>query len=209
MESFWELLKKLTDPESILLYGGMFLLLFVIFAETGLLIGFFLPGDSLVFISGLFCAIKPHYLNNTPIYILEIYMITSAILGNMTGYFFGYKTGEKLFSKNDNLIFKKKYLEMTERFYDKHGKKALIIGRFFPIVRTFAPILAGAIKMNVKDFFLLNVSGAILWIGTICSVGYFLGFKYPETEKHLGKIIFIMLIITTFPIIRSYIKKHK
>lgn len=207
MESFWEFLKKLTDPESILSYGGLALLLIVIFAETGLLIGFFLPGDSLVFISGLFCAVKPQYVNHVSIYVLLLLMMSAAILGNTIGFWFGKKAGEKLFTKDDNLIFKKRYLTATESFYGKHGNKALILGRFFPIIRTFAPILAGAVKMNFIKFMSLNVVGAFLWIGSICSIGYYLGSRYPETEKHLGKIILVMLILTTIPVVRSLISR--
>ncbi|MFN5183873.1 MAG: DedA family protein [Bacteroidota bacterium] len=207
MQELWEFIKKLTDPESILQYGGLALLLIVIFAETGLLIGFFLPGDSLVFISGLFCSVKPQYLSHTPFFLLFLYMTTAAVVGNFFGYFFGLKSGEKLFTKDDNLIFKKRYLISTKDFYDKHGSKALIIGRFFPIIRTFAPILAGAIKLPLKKFAFLNVVGAIAWMGSICGAGYFLGEKYPETEKHLGKIITVMLIFTTLPILIRLRKK--
>ncbi|MFN6037099.1 MAG: DedA family protein [Bacteroidota bacterium] len=207
MESFWEFLKKLTDPESILNFGGLALLLTVIFAETGLLIGFFLPGDSLVFISGLFCAVKPQYVNHVSIHFLLLLMMSAAILGNTTGFWFGKKAGEKLFTRDDNLIFKKRYLSTTESFYQRHGNKALILGRFFPIIRTFAPILAGAIKMNFMKFMLLNFAGAFLWIGSICSIGYYLGSRYPETEKHLGKIILIMLVLTTIPVVKGLIKR--
>ena len=209
MQDFWEFLEKLTDPKSILQHGGLILLLIVLFAETGLLVGFFLPGDSLVFISGLFCALKPQFLNYTPLPLLLLYMTVAAVAGNMAGYWFGNKAGEKLFTKDDNIIFKKKYLQATERFYEKHGNKALIIGRFFPVIRTFAPILAGAIKVETGKFMLLNLTGAVLWIGSICSIGYFLGTRYPETEKHLGKIILVMLIITTLPVVMASIRKSK
>ena len=173
MDDFWSFLKTLTDPQSILSYGGIVLLLFVIFSETGLLIGFFLPGDSLIFISGLFCATKPSYLNNVSFPILVFLLVTAAFSGNMVGYWFGKKTGEKLFTKNDNLIFKKKYIETTRAFFEKYGKMALIAGRFLPIIRTFAPILAGVIQIELKKFFMYNLSGALLWIGSISGIGFF------------------------------------
>ncbi|MGZ4048934.1 MAG: DedA family protein, partial [Bacteroidia bacterium] len=126
-----EFLKQLTDPESIIHYGGLALLLFVIFAETGLLIGFFLPGDSLVFISGMICVSKPELLGvNLPVLIISL--STAAITGNMAGYWFGKKVGPPLFKREDSLIFKKRYLELTHTFYEKNGGKTLIIGRFLP-----------------------------------------------------------------------------
>ena len=164
----FEFLKQLTNPESIISYGGLWLLLFVVFAETGLLIGFFLPGDSLIFVSGLLCATKPHLLH-TSFPTLLFLLITAAVLGNCFGYWFGKKTGEKLYSKEDSFLFRKSHLKTTADFYNKHGGKALILGRFLPIIRTFAPILAGVIKINFKTFMLYNILGAIAWIGSIAS----------------------------------------
>jgi len=166
--------KQLTDPESIIQYGGLALLLFVVFAETGLLIGFFLPGDSLIFISGLICVSKPELLE-VSIVTLMLLLSASAILGNVAGFWFGYKVGPPLFQKKDSIIFKKKYLEITQAFYNKNGGKTLIIGRFLPIIRTFAPILAGVIRIDFKKFMLYNIIGALLWICLLAGAGYFLG----------------------------------
>ena len=151
---FWDFLKTLTDPTSILHYGGIGLLLFVIFAETGLMVGFFLPGDSLIFVSGMFCSTKPELLG-LHIVALLLLMMSSAILGNIVGYWFGKKAGPALFKKENSLIFKKRYLEATKTFYARHERKTLVLGRFLPIIRTFAPILAGAIKINFKLTFFL------------------------------------------------------
>src|SRR3990170_6531339 len=174
MHETWEFLKELTNPESIILYGGLALLLFVIFAETGLMVGFFLPGDSLVFISGLLCGTKPELLG-IEIHTLILSMSIAAIIGNITGFYFGKKAGTALFTKDDNLIFKKKYVDITRSFYDRHGGKSLVLGRFLPIIRTFAPILAGVIKMDLKIFLFHTVAGAILWIGSLSILGYYLG----------------------------------
>lgn len=203
----WDFLKQLTDPESIISYGGLALLLFVVFAETGLLIGFFLPGDSLIFISGMICVSKPHLLG---VNILELILLlcASAITGNIVGYWFGYKVGPPLFKREDSLIFKKKYLELTKEFYDKHGGKALVMGRFLPIVRTFAPILAGVIKIDFKMFMLYNIVGALLWIGSLCSIGYYLG-TYVWVQKNIGFIVIGLIIITTIPLLLSYYKNKK
>jgi membrane-associated protein len=206
MNEVWNFLKTLTDPQSILYFGGIALLVFVIFAETGLLIGFFLPGDSLVFIAGLFCATKPQYLSDVSFTELVIYLSAAATAGNLFGYWFGKKSGKALFTKDDNLRFKKKYIETTRVFYDKHGKKALIAGRFLPIIRTFAPILAGVIEIDFKKFMLYNVSGAVLWIGTISGAGFFLGTRFPQTEKYLGWIVISLIIITAIPVATAWIK---
>ncbi len=202
-----EFLKQLTDPQSIIAYGGLALLLFVVFAETGLLIGFFLPGDSLIFISGMICVSKPELLGvNLPILILLL--CAAAILGNIVGYWFGYKVGPPLFERKDSFIFKKKYLTITQEFYNKNGGKTLIIGRFLPIIRTFAPILAGVVKIDFKKFMLYNVVGALAWIGTLCSVGYFLG-TYEWVQKNIGYIVIGLIIITSIPVITTFLGERK
>lgn len=202
-----EFLKQLTDPQSIIAYGGLALLLFVVFAETGLLIGFFLPGDSLIFISGMICVSKPELLGVNLISLILL-LCTAAILGNVVGYWFGYKVGPPLFERKDSLIFKKKYLEITRDFYNKNGGKTLIIGRFLPIIRTFAPILAGVVKIDFKKFMLYNIVGAFAWIGTLCSIGYYLG-TYLWVQQNIGYIVIGLIIITTIPVLATFIKGRK
>ena len=202
-----EFLKQLTDPQSIIAYGGLALLLFVVFAETGLLIGFFLPGDSLIFISGMICVSKPELLGVNLVSLILL-LCTAAILGNIAGYWFGYKVGPPLFERKDSLIFKKRYLEVTRDFYDKNGGKTLIIGRFLPIIRTVAPILAGVVKIDFKKFMLYNVVGAFAWIGTLCSIGYYLG-TYEWVQKNIGYIVIGLIIITTIPVITTFFRGRK
>jgi membrane-associated protein len=204
----WDFFKTLTNPESIIQYGGLWLLLFVLFAETGLLIGFFLPGDSLVFVSGLLCATSPQLLG-VNIFILMLLMCFAAIIGNMFGYYFGYKAGETLYEKKDSLFFKKSHLLTTKAFYEKHGGKTIILGRFLPIVRTFAPILAGVIKIDFKKFMVYNIIGAVAWINSIGLAGYFLGQKFPSIKNYLGYIIIGFIVITTIPVLRTYLKNRK
>jgi membrane-associated protein len=201
----FDFLKQLTDPASIIQYGGIFLLLIVVFAETGLLIGFFLPGDSLIFISGMFCSTRPELF---PVGIAGLIplLILAAVLGNMAGYWFGRKTGPALFKRDDSLIFKKKYLEATRNFYDRHGGKALILGRFLPVIRTFAPILAGAIKIDFKKFMLYNIAGATAWITTMGLCGFFLG-KIKWVEENVGWIVIFLIIITLIPVINTWRKE--
>ena len=204
----FDFLKQLTNPESIIHYGGLWLLLFVVFAETGLFIGFFLPGDSLIFISGLLCATKPHLLNIS-IFWLIILLISSAIIGNIVGYWFGKKTGENLFHKKDTFFFRKKNLEITKLFYENHGGKAMILGRFLPIIRTFAPILAGVIIVDFKLFMIYNIAGASLWIISLTSIAFFLGKEFPQTENYIGYIVIGLIIITTIPMFMTYLKNRK
>jgi membrane-associated protein len=202
-----DFLKQLTDPQSIISYGGLALLLFVVFAETGLLIGFFLPGDSLIFISGLICRTKPQLLD-TNILVLLLLLIAAAVLGNIAGYWFGYKVGPPLFKREDSLIFKKRYLEITTAFYTKHGGKTLVLGRFLPIIRTFAPILAGIIKVPFGKFMLYNISGAAAWIVSLGLAGYFLG-QFAWVEKNIGYIVIFLIVITLIPVITAWIRGKK
>ena len=207
MHEAWEFLKELTNPESIIKLG-LPLLLFVIFAETGLFVGFFLPGDSLVFISGLLCATSPQLLE-VNIFVLILGLCLAAIIGNIVGYLFGKKVGEKLFQRDDGLLFKKRHLTATKSFYDRHGGKTLILGRFLPIIRTFAPILAGVIKIDFKLFMFYNITGALAWIVSICSVGYYLGSYFPWIKDYLGYIVIGLIVITTLPVVNTYIKERK
>lgn len=202
-----DFLKQLTDPESIIQVGGFALLLFVVFAETGLLIGFFLPGDSLIFISGMICVSKPELLG-VNIFVLIISLTIAAVIGNMAGYWFGYKVGPPLFKRKDSLIFKRSYLIITQRFYNKNGGKTLVLGRFLPIIRTFAPILAGVIKVDFKTFMLYNIAGAVAWIGLLASIGYYLG-TYVWVQKNIGYIVLSLIIITLIPLISTYFKEKK
>lgn len=204
----FDFFKQLTDPQSIIQYGGLWLLLFVVFAETGLLVGFFLPGDSLIFVSGLLCATKPQLLN-VSFPILLFGLISSAVIGNVFGYWFGKKTGQALYQKKDSLLFKRKHLDTTKVFYEKHGGKALILGRFLPIIRTFAPILAGVIEVDFKKFMVYNLVGAILWIVSIASIAYYLGINFPEVENYLGYIIIGLIIVTAIPVITTYYKNRQ
>jgi membrane-associated protein len=202
-----DFLKQLTDPQSIISYGGLALLLFVVFAETGLLIGFFLPGDSLIFISGLICRTKPALLD-TNIVVLILLLITAAVLGNIAGYWFGYKVGPPLFKREDSLIFKKRYLETTTAFYTKHGGKTLVLGRFLPIIRTFAPILAGIIRIPFGKFMYYNITGAAAWIVSLGLAGYFLG-QFAWVEKNIGHIVIFLIAITLIPVAAAWIRGKK
>jgi membrane-associated protein len=204
MEQFWNYLQHLIDPEKLLREGGFYLVVFVIFAETGLFFGFFLPGDYLLFLAGMFVATGKLDVN---IYVLVIALIIAAISGNFVGYWFGKKTGPVLHTRKDTFFFKKKFLKTAEEYYRKQGAFALIMGRFVPIVRTFAPIVAGLIRMDFKKFVAYNIFGALLWICSLTLLGYFLGKRFAtQIEDYLGYIIFGFIFITTIPLVITFVK---
>jgi len=206
MHELLEFLKDLTNPESIIEVGGLALLLFVVFAETGLLIGFFLPGDSLLFTAGLLCGIG---IFDTHIVTLVTGLILAGVAGNIVGYYFGKRAGDSLFTRDDNFIFKKRYVEITRSFYSRHGGKTLILGRFLPIIRTFAPILAGVIKIGFRRFMIFNVVGSTAWVLSLTLTAYFLGRKYPGIKENLGYIVIALVVVTLIPIVRTYTKERK
>ena len=205
MENFWEHLKNLTDAESIISQGGFFFLLIVVFAETGLFFGFFLPGDYLLFTAGLLCA---NGILHVQITTLLVSLVLAGILGNYAGYLFGYRTGAVLFTRDDSLLFKKRYVVLAQQFYTKYGGMALILGRFFPIIRTFAPIFAGVVKVDIKKFTLYNIIGSVAWVVLLCLSGFFLGKKFPVIKEYLLYIIIGFFVITMLPFIVAFFQKR-
>lgn len=205
MEEFWDYLQHLIDPVKLLREGGFYLLLFVVFAETGLFFGFFLPGDYLLFLAGMFVATGKL---DVSIYVLILGLMAAAIVGNFVGYWFGRKTGPVLYQREDTFFFKKKYLKSAEVYYRKQGAFALIMGRFIPIVRTFAPIIAGIVKLDFKKFVFYNISGAILWITSLTLLGFFLGKRFEkEINDYLLFIIVGFILITAIPLLVTYLKR--
>lgn len=203
----WEFLKQLTDPESIIRYGGLSLLLFVIFAETGLLIGFFLPGDNLILLAGILCKAKPELLQVNIVTLMAL-MIIAAIIGNTFGYWFGKRSGETLYQRKDSFLFKQKHIEVTKTYYNKYGGNfTLILARFIPIIRTFAPIIAGVIKVDWKTFMLFNVIGASAWIVSLSGIGYFLIQIFPGIINYMSYIFITLIILTAIPVLRILLKR--
>jgi membrane-associated protein len=205
MHEIWDYLQHLIDPVKLLREGGFYLLLFVIFAETGLFFGFFLPGDYLLFLAGMFVATGKL---DVSIFILIVGLIAAAVIGNFVGYWFGNKTGPVLYQREDTFFFKKKYLKAAEVYYRKQGAFALIMGRFIPIVRTFAPIIAGIVKLDFNKFAFYNITGAFLWITSLNLLGFFLGRSFEkEINDYLLYIIVGFILITTIPLIITYLKR--
>lgn len=206
MENTLEFIKTILHPQSIIQYGGLALLLFIIFAETGLFFGFFLPGDSLLFVAGL---MSGSTLFDVDIVTLNLTIIAAGILGNFVGYYFGKKTGPVLFKRDDSLFFKKKHVNAAKDFYDRYGGMALILGRFIPIIRTFVPIMAGVVSIDFKKFVLYNVSGCVAWVVSMTLSGYFLGRIFPSLQENLEYIVIIIIAVSMIPVVLTYLKERK
>ncbi|VXB43996.1 Alkaline phosphatase [Flavobacterium sp. 9AF] len=198
---------------------GIYMVLFIVFAETGLFAGFFLPGDSLLFLSGIysrelvqtFFFIPSDFSNVT---VLSLLIATAATLGNMFGYWFGARSGQFLYKKEDSFFFKKKYLLQSQEFFQKHGGKAIIYARFLPIVRTFVPIIAGIVHMKKTKFMFYNVLSSLMWSFFLVFAGHYLYDMFLnefdiDLKKHIEKIILILIAVTTFPLVMKAIKAKK
>ena len=194
------------QPKNIIEYGGLIFLLAVVFIENGLFFGFFLPGDSLMFTAGLLCATG--VLNHPFELVISLVFIT-AVLGSTFGYYFGYKTGDRLHTREDTFFFRKSHLRTAEEFYARYGSRTLIIGRFLPVIRTFAPIVAGFIKMPFANFMFANILGAAAWVGSLLTIGCFLGTVWPNAEHYLGYIIIALILITAIPVISTFIRAKR
>jgi membrane-associated protein len=181
--------------------GGYTVLVVIVFAETGLLAGFFLPGDSLLVTAGLVAA-AGGFLN---IWWLIVLLSIAAILGDSTGYVIGYHLGPRLFNREDSRLFHRDHLRRTQRFYEKYGAKTLVLARFVPIVRTFAPTVAGVGKMAYRRFLMFNVLGGIGWVASMTLTGYCLGRVIPNVERYVHWIIAIVIIVSFMPILREWV----
>lgn len=204
MQEFWESFSQLLDAETLLRSGGFYLVIFIVFAETGLFFGFFLPGDYLLFLAGIFCASG---MLDVDITTLCLGLFAAGVLGNFTGYWFGWRTGPMLFKRKDTWLFKRRYVVMAEEFYHKYGGPALIIGRFVPIIRTFAPILAGIVQLNFRKFVLYNMGGAAIWVSLLTLSGFFLGRKFPQISHYIEYIIVGFIAISFTPILIALIRR--
>lgn len=192
--------------EWIIYNGGLYVLLLVIFAETGLFIGFFFPGDSLLFAAGIYTTELAKSFFDVHYSVIIILVIIASILGNIAGFWFGNKTGPLLFERKENWLFKRKYLVRAHDFYEQYGKGTIFLAKFLPIVRTFAPIVAGVVKMDKKTFHLYNILGSICWVSSMMLGGHFLQTwvqqKYNYSLKdHIEVIAIVIILITTLPVI--------
>jgi membrane-associated protein len=174
--------------------AGLLGLIVIVFAETGLMVGFFLPGDSLLITAGLFA-----FKGDLNIWTLNIALVLAAIIGDATGYYIGRRTGQALYSRPNSLLFRREHLIKTHEFYEKHGGKTIIIARFMPIVRTFAPVVAGAAEMTYRNFAIYNIIGAFLWVLSMTLTGYFLAAAVPDIDKQIHKIVAVVIFLSLLP----------
>lgn len=209
-------LRELLNPkiiiETLLAKGGIFVyfgLIFIIFAETGLAVGFFLPGDSLLVVAGLFAA-----TGKLNLAVLVSTLFVAAVVGDAVGYFTGAKMGPRLFKKQKSLLFRPSHLQKAHAFYEKYGGKTIVIARFVPIVRTFAPLVAGAAEMPYRRFVVFNVAGGFLWITSMLLAGYFLGSLLKskfgiDLDEHIEWVVLIVVLLSLLPPFVEFIKSRR
>lgn len=209
--------RDLLNPEFYIEHGGLWILLFIVFAETGLLAGFFLPGDSLLFVAGIYSdKLGNELVRNggelTHLLLLMLLISTAGILGNFVGFWFGRKSGPFLYHRKDSFFFKQKYLTQAHEFFEKHGGTAIIFARFLPIIRTFAPVIGGVVDMDKRKFAYYNVIGCVAWVAAMLFAGHFLQkfilkqFDF-DLKQHLEVIVLGIVLITTLPVLIKLFSK--
>lgn len=201
MEFIKEIIHNLSNIKALVAWGGYIGITAIIFAETGLLSGFFLPGDSLLVTAGIFAA--GGYFN---IAYLCMLLSVAAILGDSSGYLIGIKTGKKLFTRENSRFFSKDNLFRAKAFYEKYGRMTIIMAKFIPIIRTFAPTVAGVGEMPYLRFLAFSFTGGVLWINSMLLLGYFLGSAIPDIDKNIHYVIAIVIFLSILPIVFKYIK---
>jgi len=194
MEWMWELFHRIYDVEGLVRVGGLMALIVIVFVETGLFVGFFLPGDSLLVTAGLFAA-----RGDLDLWRIFLFVSLAAIVGDTLGYTIGARTGPRIFSREDSLLFHKKHLITTKEFYDRYGGITIVLARFMPIVRTFAPLVAGVGGMRYRRFVFYNVFGGIGWVVSMTSLGYLLGRAVPDIDRHIHIVIAIVIFLSLLP----------
>jgi membrane-associated protein len=202
MDFLWDLFHKIYDVESLVRVGGLVGLTLIVFVETGLLIGFFLPGDSLLVTAGLFAS-----RGDLEVVPTIVALSIAAIVGDTVGYNIGARAGPKLFTRPDSLLFNRKHLITTKEFYERHGPFTIVIARFIPILRTFAPVVAGVGAMAYRRFIVYNVAGGIGWVITTVLGGYFLGQMVPNIHDHIHKVIAVVIVLSLMPAIIKIAKE--
>jgi membrane-associated protein len=210
MHQLLEWFRAIYNVEGIVAWGGLLALVIIVFAETGLLVGFFLPGDSLLVTAGIYCTSA----NPTKEPLLDIVWVNlavsaAAIIGDTVGYWIGAKSGPKLFTREKSLFFSKKHLLRTKEFYERHGGKTIIIARFMPFVRTFAPVVAGVGQMSYRRFLTYNVFGGIGWVLSMTMLGFTLGKVYPPITKQVDKLIIVIIAVSLMPAAISWVLNRR
>ena len=199
MEMLWDLFHRVYDVEALVRTGGLLVLIVIVFIETGLLVGFFLPGDSLLVTAGIFAA-----RGDLDLLTLNTTLSLAAIAGDTVGYGIGWRTGPKIFTRDNSLFFNRKHLISAKEFYDRHGAFTIFIARFVPIIRTFAPVVAGVGAMQYRKFISYNVFGGIFWVMTTTLAGYFLGTMIPNIQEHIHVVIVIVIVLSLLPALTKF-----
>lgn len=203
MEETIQLLMQLMNPEYVIHRGGLLLLLFIVFAENGLFFGFFLPGDSLLFMAGMLCGLP---VLDLQVHMLILYIMLSAFFGYALSYFIGHKFGKWLLKQPDSFFFKKKYLNIAASYFEEKQQSSIIMGRFVPVIRTFLPLCLGIIKSNFSSFMLFNLVGALVWAGTLVMAGFLLKAVFPGIIEYLEVVLLCIVFITFMPLVKQYLK---
>lgn len=202
MEWLWNLFHRIYDVEALVRVGGLTALIAIVFVETGLFVGFFLPGDSLLVTAGLFAA-----TGHLELWSIFLFASLAAIVGDTVGYSIGASTGPRIFSREDSLFFHKKHLITTKEFYDRYGGITIVIARFMPIVRTFAPVVAGVGRMVYRRFVFYNVMGGIGWVVSLTSLGYFLGKTILDIDRYIHLVIAVVIFLSLLPGIVTFARE--
>jgi membrane-associated protein len=209
MQQLIDFLHRLRDLPALIQWAGYVGLTAIIFTETGLFFGFFLPGDSLLVTAGLIASgvleARGVTLN---VYTLGLVLSAAAILGDNTNYWIGRLTGQRIFTRDDSLFFKRRHVERARAFYERHGAKTVVLARFMPIIRTFAPLVAGVAGMRYRTFLTFSVIGGVAWIWSMLFIGYVLGRRIPGVEKHIEVVILVVIFISILPGIISYLRER-
>jgi membrane-associated protein len=206
MSDLRELLHYLRDPQALVRAAGYVGLTAIIFTETGLLIGFFFPCDSLLVAAGLIASQPARGLN---VWLLGLILSVAAILGDTVGYYIGKASGPRIFTRENSLLFNRRHLERAHAFYLKHGGKTIVLARFMPIIRTFAPVVAGVAEMPYRSFLAYNVFGGVLWVWSMLLTGYVLGRYIPGVDKHIDKVIILVIFLSILPGIIGWYRERK
>lgn len=205
MDQLREFFANLSDLPALIKWAGYFGVTAIVFAETGLLVGFFLPGDSLLVTAGLFSA---RGLFN--VYLLGLVLNVAAALGNSSGYWIGRVTGPRVFTREDSLLFNKKHVRRAQEFYARHGRMAIILAQFMPIVRTFSPVVAGVGQMPYRQFVVISVAGTVIWVWSMLFTGYFLGTYIPGIDEHIEILVVVVIFVSILPgIISGWRERRK
>jgi membrane-associated protein len=190
--------------DDLIRWGGYLILVAIVFTETGLLIGFFLPGDSLLITAGLVA-----WAGGLNIWWLNVLLMAAAIAGDSVGYAIGFRTGPRIFTREDSRLWSRRHLIRTREFYERYGGKTIVLARFIPIIRTFAPVVAGVGQMAYRRFLFYNVFGGIGWVASLTWIGYLLGHTVPNISQHVHIIVAVVVVLSVLPIVREVIKARR